>query len=143
LIESVGSDQALSGVLARHPGRQLIGNVEQATDQGQIARRVLDAYKILRRDLHAPSMLDLPRTERQTALPAHEGVAEGFPHDVCASSNSTHEAPALPHVCRPQRLHQWSDFRSDPLSDERCRIHERKHGISIAPVVRIRPDGHP
>jgi hypothetical protein len=77
----------------------------------------------------------------RSALPADEGVAEGFPHDVCASSNLTHEAPALPHVCRlAQRLHQWSDVRGDPLSDERRWIHERKHGISIAPVVRVRPD---
>lgn len=65
MIESVGRDQALSRILACYPGRKLIGNVEQASEQGQIPHRVLDAYKILRRDLHVPSMLDLPRTEPQ------------------------------------------------------------------------------
>ncbi len=68
LIESIGRDQTLSRIPARDPGGQLVGNVEQATEQSQIARRMLDAYKVLRRDLHAPSMLDLPAPSGRSEL---------------------------------------------------------------------------
>ena len=73
------------------------------------------------------------------ALPEDERVPEGPTHPVCASQNLTFEAPALPPIgCLAQRVKQRRDLRSDPLPDEGCRIDERKHGISIAPVVRIR-----
>jgi hypothetical protein len=65
---------------------------------------------------------------------------EGLTHPGCASQNLTFETPALPPIsCLAQRLHQWPDFPDDPVPDERCRIHERKHGISIAPGRRHPP----
>jgi hypothetical protein len=73
------------------------------------------------------------------ALPVDKRVAEGSTHPGCASQNLTFETPPLPQIgCLAQRVKQWRDLRGDPLPDERCRIHERKHGLSIAPVARIR-----
>jgi hypothetical protein len=69
------------------------------------------------------------------ALPVDKRVGEGPTHPVCASQNLTFEAPSLPQIgCLAQRVKQWGDLAGDSLPDERCRIHERKHGLSIAPL---------
>ena len=79
----------------------------------------------------------MTHADRQYALPADERVTEGLTHRGCASQNLSLETPALPQIgCLAQSLHQWPDFRDEPVPDERCRIHERKHGVSIAPGRR-------
>jgi hypothetical protein len=128
--------QLWAAVISPWSAPVLAGKYRQPTDDDQCGHRAGDEP-----EQRQPRHSHRPNRNGRSALPADEGVAQGFPHDLCASSNLTHEAPALPHVCRlAQRLDQWSDFRGDPLPDERCRIHERKHGISIAPVVRIGPE---